>query len=58
MTEHDAAVLAAFRQLTGWSDELVLHYAACQEACDPTSSYGEYYCPEARQTQDNERTPR
>lgn len=30
----DAAILAAFRGVTDWDDEDVLHYSSCS-ACDP-----------------------
>lgn len=38
-----AAVLAAFREVTDWSDEDVLHYAECS-VCDPFGGDMEYYC--------------
>ncbi|MGI5223537.1 hypothetical protein [Actinoallomurus sp. CA-142502] len=42
----DAAVLAAYRKVTGWADEDVLHYASCG-ACDPDGGDGTYYCPDS-----------
>lgn len=45
----DAAVLAAFRKVTGWDDEDVLHWATCKE-CDPLGGDEyEYYCRDSRQ---------
>jgi hypothetical protein len=38
-----AAVLAAFRELTDWTDEDVLHYATCSE-CDPRDGDYTWYC--------------
>lgn len=39
----EAAVLAAFREVTGWTDEEVLHYATCRE-CDPRDGDYTWYC--------------
>lgn len=39
----DAAVLAAYREVTGWDDEDVLHYATCNE-CDPRDGDYTWYC--------------
>jgi hypothetical protein len=35
--------LEAFRVVTGWSDEQVLHYASCKD-CTPICGYEEYDC--------------
>lgn len=46
----DEEVLEAFRRVTGWPDELVLHYAldpTCE--CIPICGYGEDDCPEAQE---------
>jgi hypothetical protein len=39
----DAEVLEAFRVVTDWSDEQVLHYASCK-ACTPICGDEEYDC--------------
>lgn len=39
----DAAVLAAFREVTDWTDEDVLHYAACPD-CNPGGGDYTWYC--------------
>lgn len=39
----DAAVLAAFRECLDWTDEDVLHYAAC-DLCDPLGGDCTWYC--------------
>ena len=41
-------VLAAFRQVTGWTDAEVLHYAVCESYCNPICGAEEDACPEAR----------
>jgi hypothetical protein len=41
-----AEVLAAFRAVTGWSDEDVLHYASCGK-CTPICGSEEENCPES-----------
>ena len=41
-------VLAAFREVTGWTDEEVLHYAVCQGYCTPICGVEEDACPEGR----------
>lgn len=46
MNDRDAAVLAAFREVTGWSDALVLHYAQCESTCVPICGHEEMNCPE------------
>lgn len=40
------AVLAAFREATGWSDEDALHYAQCDN-CTPICGAEEEDCPDA-----------
>jgi hypothetical protein len=47
VTEQEAAVLAAFREVTGWSDEQVLHYAACKSYCTPICGAEEVDCPDS-----------
>lgn len=39
----DAELLAAYRDVTGWTDEEVLHYASCDE-CDPRDGDYTWYC--------------
>lgn len=39
-------VLAAFRAVTGWTDEDVLHYASCGE-CTPICGSDEENCPKS-----------
>ncbi|WP_185949284.1 hypothetical protein [Microbispora sp. KK1-11] len=46
MTEQEAALLAAFREATGWSDDLVLHYATC-DWCRPICGAEEIDCDDA-----------
>jgi hypothetical protein len=46
VNDRDAAVLAAFREVTGWSDALVLHYAQCESTCVPICGHEEMNCPE------------
>lgn len=41
-TMSDAEVLAAFRTVTGWLDELVLHYATCPDCIVSDVAYD---CP-------------
>lgn len=44
----DAEVLAAFREVTGWSDALVLHYATSLTCvCVPICGHEEVDCPVA-----------
>jgi hypothetical protein len=43
----DAAVLAAFRAVTDWTDQQILHFAECGE-CDPWPTDDHHYCPEGR----------
>lgn len=53
---HEAAVLAAYRDVTGWTDEEVLHYASCQE-CDPRDGDYTWYCensPNGRREREEE----
>lgn len=38
----EEAILAAFREVTDWSDEDVLHYASCSH-CDPIGEMP-YWC--------------
>lgn len=49
----DAEVLAAFREVTGWSDALVLHYAT-SHVCGCVAICGHYEedCPEAHDLYD------
>lgn len=42
----DAEVLAAFRAVTGWTDEDVLHYASCGN-CTPICGAEEENCPDS-----------
>lgn len=51
----DAAVLAAFRAATGWTDEQALHYGTCQW-CTPICGYEEYDCKDSPSRR--EETPR
>lgn len=44
----DAAVLAAYREVTGWTDEEILHLASCGE-CDPRDGDDEWYCKDSPQ---------
>jgi hypothetical protein len=56
----DDAVLAAFRELTDWTDEDVLHYAGCSE-CDPRDGDYTWYCdnsPIRRRQREEEATRR
>lgn len=46
MNDRDAAVLAAFRAVTGWPDDLVLHYAQCP-LCNPICGHEEENCQDA-----------
>lgn len=39
-------VLEAFRAVTGWSDEQVMHYLICDD-CNPICGHEEYDCPES-----------
>ena len=39
----DAEILEAFRKVTDWSDEQVLHYASCKR-CMPICGYEEWDC--------------
>jgi hypothetical protein len=43
---HDREVLAAFRKVTAWTDEEVLHYAVCESYCTPICGAEEMACPE------------
>jgi hypothetical protein len=42
-------VLRAFRDVTRWSDELVLHYARCESYCTPICGHEEMDCPEGHE---------
>lgn len=56
----DAAVLAAFRELTDWTDEDVLHYVTCRE-CDPRDGDYTWYCdnsPVGKRQREQEATRR
>lgn len=56
----DAAVLAAFREVTDWTDEDVLHYAQCRE-CDPREGDCTWYCsdsPHEKRSREQEATRR
>lgn len=45
-------VLAAFRDVTGWTDAEVLHYVACTSYCNPICGAEEDMCPEGRRVRD------
>lgn len=40
----DHRVLAAFRKVTGWADEEVIHYAGCDRGCVPICGAEEDEC--------------
>ena len=42
-------LLDAFRQVTGWSDELVMHFAECNGGCTPICGSEEDTCPDGRE---------
>lgn len=48
MDETAEKVLAAFREVTGWTDAEVLHYAVCDSYCNPICGAEEDACPEGR----------
>ena len=42
----DRETLAAFREVTGWTDERAIHYAGC-DLCVPICGHEEEDCPVA-----------
>lgn len=46
LAEGSPAILEAFRAVTGWSDEDVLHYATC-DRCVPVCGAEEENCPQS-----------
>jgi hypothetical protein len=51
----DGDVLAAFRQVTGWTDAEVLHYVVCESTCTPICGAEESECPEGRRLREGGR---
>lgn len=46
----DAAILAAYREATGWTDEDALHYATCAR-CDPLGGHEAFWCSDSPRDQ-------